>query len=149
MSLKHAVTPLSAWAQALSKPFTVPRHETRREAAAAYRGFHQNETELCTGCGLCARVCMNEAIQMVAVDEKKAGDKGVRPRIDYGRCCWCALCVDACSKDALRMSDEYVWVSCDATEFVYTPGVDDKPWDGSERGWRNEASCDEKGAREK
>jgi glutamate synthase (NADPH) small chain len=43
---------------------------------------------------------MNKAIDMVPVDALRAGggDSGLRPRVDYGRCCWCALCVDICPR---------------------------------------------------
>jgi ferredoxin len=59
----------------------------------------------------------------------KQGDSGLRPRIDYGRCCWCALCVDVCMTKSLTMSNEYKWVESDPDKFRFTPGVDKKHWD--------------------
>ena len=71
----------------------------KREGADRYRGFHKNEIDKCIGCGTCEEICQNAAIDMVPVEgkETKDGDSGLRPKIDYGRCCWCALCVDICT----------------------------------------------------
>ncbi len=33
----------------------------------------------------------------------------MRPVIDYGRCCFCALCVDTCTTGSLQMSKEYIY----------------------------------------
>ena len=69
----------------------------------------------CIGCGTCETICQNAAIDMVPVEgeDAKDGDSGLRPRIDYGRCCWCALCVDICATNSLTMSNEYVWIDED------------------------------------
>jgi glutamate synthase (NADPH/NADH) small chain len=74
---------------------------------------------------------------MVPVDgiATKDGDSGLRPRIDYGRCCWCALCVDVCMTKSLTMSNAYTWVENDPDLFCFTPGVDKKPWDNAELGY--------------
>jgi glutamate synthase (NADPH/NADH) small chain len=40
------------------------------------------------------------------------GIRNHRPAIDYGRCCWCALCVDICPSSSLSLSREYVH-TCD------------------------------------
>ena len=138
MSFKHVITPFSAWVRAFTKPYTVPEAKTMRPGAPRYRGWHINSTDQCVGCGSCADICQNEAIDMVVVDDPVNGDSGLRPRVDYGRCCWCALCVDVCPSASLAMSSEYVWIDSDADAFRYTPGVDKKPWDGSELGWRKE-----------
>jgi glutamate synthase (NADPH/NADH) small chain len=36
------------------------------------------------------------------------GVRNLRPAIDYGRCCWCALCVDLCPTGSISLSREYV-----------------------------------------
>jgi glutamate synthase (NADPH/NADH) small chain len=138
MSIKHVLSPFSAWIRALTKPYTVPKSRTMRPGAPAYRGWHVNDTDKCVGCGTCADICQNRAIDMVEADPHRRGDTGLRPRVDYGRCCWCALCVDVCPSGSLGMSNDYVWVDDDSGVFRYTPGVDEKPWDGSETGWRQD-----------
>jgi glutamate synthase (NADPH/NADH) small chain len=75
---------------------------------------------------------------MVPVDgvEAQEGDSGLRPEVDYGRCCWCALCVDICSTGSLTLSNEYIWVDEDPEVFTFVPGIDKKSWDEREEGWR-------------
>jgi glutamate synthase (NADPH/NADH) small chain len=75
---------------------------------------------------------------MVPVEEfeGRPGDSGLRPRFDYGRCCWCGLCVDICTAASLRMSNEYAWFTEDPDEFHFTAGVDDKAWQNNEHGYR-------------
>jgi glutamate synthase (NADPH/NADH) small chain len=109
-----------------------------RPGAAAYRGFHINIAETCIGCGSCHTICQNEAIDMVAVAEfaGRPGDSGLRPRFDYGRCCWCALCVDICTASSLRMSNEYTWLTRDPTDYHFTAGVDETSWQENELGYR-------------
>ncbi len=92
------------------KPVTVPIQP--RPAAENYRGFHLNDMEKCIGCGTCQKICDNAAISMVKVPHLKndpvRGIRNLRPAIDYGRCCWCALCVDICPVGAIELSREYV-----------------------------------------
>ncbi len=138
VGLKHVLKPFAAWLKAFSTPYTVPMQETIRRASDNYRGWHVNDSEACTGCGNCAAICMNVAIDMVEGNETTKKDTGLRPRIDYGRCCWCGLCVDICGTGSLGLSDCYVWIDSDADSFRFTPGVEARPWDESQRGWRNE-----------
>jgi glutamate synthase (NADPH/NADH) small chain len=138
MSLKDVLTPFYAWKRAMEKPYTINKPITERPGAPRYRGFHVNEINECIGCGSCEEICQNEAIDMVPVEGRDAGkgDSGLRPRIDYGRCCWCALCVDVCPTGSLGMSNEYNWISPDADEFRFTPGVDIKNWNDETQGYR-------------
>ena len=129
MSLKDLVTPFSVWKRALEKPYTNRKPLDSRPGADRYRGFHINDVDKCIGCGTCESICQNEAIDLVPVEGRKTkhGDSGLRPKVDYGRCCWCALCVDICPTGSLGMSNEYVWVDSDPEVFRYVPGHDEKP----------------------
>ncbi len=139
MKIKDIITPFSAWSNIVKNPVTVKDPLTERPGAERYRGFHKNDVELCIGCGSCEAICENQAIDMVPVEgiETTKGDSGLRPMVDYGRCCWCALCVDICTTGSLTMSNEYTWVTDDPDEFRYIPGVDKKAWDDSDKGWTN------------
>lgn len=137
MSLKDITSPFYVWQRAFKKPFTAMGPITERAGAPAYRGFHINDIEKCVGCGSCQTICQNRAIDMVEVGRTVTkGDSGLRPRFDYGRCCWCALCIDICTTASLRMTNEYVWVSDDADSFRFTPGVDKISWEDKTQGYR-------------
>ena len=138
MNLKDLLSPFFVWQRAFEKPFTSIHPTIDRPGAPAYRGFHINIAETCIGCGSCHTICQNHAIDMVPVEqfEGRPGDSGLRPRFDYGRCCWCGLCVDICTAASLRMSNEYAWFTEDPTEFHFTAGVEDKPWQNNEHGYR-------------
>ncbi|GAB6042685.1 FAD-dependent oxidoreductase [Endothiovibrio diazotrophicus] len=137
MSVRDVLSPFTAWKNLLREPVTIADPLNERPGSARYRGFHKNDVELCIGCGTCEAICQNGAIDMLPSDgiATKPGDSGLRPRIDYGRCCWCALCVDVCMTRSLTMSNEYKWVERDPDAFRYMPGVDAKPWDHAELGY--------------
>ena len=144
MSLKDIIAPFSVWKRAFEKPYTQKKPIEDRPGADRYRGFHRNETDKCIGCGTCESVCQNEAIDLVAPAgrDTRHGDSGLRPAIDYGRCCWCALCVDICPTGSLSMSNEYIWVDEDPETFRFVPGESGKPWQTSEKGYRRDAGYD-------
>jgi glutamate synthase (NADPH) small chain len=137
MSLKDLLSPFFVWQRAFEKPWTNMRPIEERPGAPAYRGFHINLADSCIGCGSCHTICQNEAIDMVPVEEfsGRPGDSGLRPRFDYGRCCWCALCVDICTANSLHMSNQYTWLARDPTDYHFTAGVEEKPWQDSELGY--------------
>jgi glutamate synthase (NADPH/NADH) small chain len=105
------------------KPKTLRYPFELKEPAQRYRGFHLNDWEKCTGCGNCADICPNEAIDMVKIAELKSkpGAKNERPQLDYGRCCFCGLCVDICPPGSLRLSRDYFHIHFDTNTFVFLP----------------------------
>ncbi len=138
MKLKDVVAPFYVWQRAFEKPLTTIKPLEERPGAPRYRGFHINVQEQCVGCGTCQEICQNHAIDMVEVEgrEAKDGDSGLRPRFDYGRCCWCALCVDICPTSSLRMSNEYAWLSENPDDYRFVAGADDMSWNEHELGYR-------------
>jgi glutamate synthase (NADPH) small chain len=137
MSLKDVLSPFLAWKHFFREPVPI-KNPTQREAAPRYRGFHLNDMEKCIGCGTCESICQNAAIDMVPVEgvETTQEDSGLRPSIDYGRCCWCALCVDICTTGSLTMTNEYQWIDTDPDAFRFIPGAEKKAWDSRELGYR-------------
>jgi len=137
MSIRDVISPFTAWKNLFRDPVSIA-DPLNRPAAERYRGFHKNDMETCIGCGTCEAICQNAAIDMLPVEGIPAqdGDSGLRPRIDYGRCCWCALCVDVCMTGSLTMSNEYTWVESDPDKFLFTPGVDKKHWDDAQLGYQ-------------
>ncbi len=119
-----------------------------RPASAVYRGFHLNDWETCIGCSTCQKVCDNAAITMVSVpglpEDPAKGIRNLRPAIDYGRCCWCALCVDLCPTGSIALSTEYVHtcVDADLDSYFILPdanGIHGTPFP---KGWAKSADSD-------
>ncbi|CCQ75301.1 FAD-dependent oxidoreductase [Magnetospira sp. QH-2] len=137
MSVRDVISPFTAWKHLFRDPVTIKDPLNDRPGAARYRGFHKNDMKTCIGCGTCEAICQNAAIDMVPGEGMVTGgeDSGLRPRIDYGRCCWCALCVDVCMTGSLSMSNEYTWTDSDGDAFRFTPGIDKKSWDNAELGY--------------
>ncbi len=125
-NLKGTLKPLTSLKQFAKPPHTIRYPEVPVEASDRYRGFHYNDIEECIGCGNCSTICMNDAIDMTIVDQIKGekGDSGLRPRIDYGRCCYCALCVDVCPTGSLSLTKDFINVTNDANTLLVTPGID-------------------------
>ncbi len=154
-SVKDVLYPFTAWKNILKEPVTI-RHPEKVEGSDRYRGFHTNDIEKCIGCGTCEEICQNAAIDLVPVEgiEAKPGDSGLRPRVDYGRCCWCALCVDICTTNSLGMSNNFRWSvegenQGEGNEAHGTPddyrfiiGAEDKYWDKAEKGYRKPDNYD-------
>ncbi|MCB1866264.1 MAG: FAD-dependent oxidoreductase [Chromatiales bacterium] len=119
-----------------------------RPASERYRGFHVNDWEACIGCSTCQKVCDNAAISMVQIpaltDDPARGVRNLRPAIDYGRCCWCALCVDVCPTGSISLSREYVHVCRDDELGSYFILPDSKGIHGRvfERGWSKDGESD-------
>jgi glutamate synthase (NADPH) small chain len=140
---KDILSPFLVWKQFFRKPVTI-KEPLKRQGADRYRGFHINDMKTCIGCGTCESICENQAIDLVPVDgiETRSGDSGLRPKVDYGRCCWCALCVDVCTTGSLQLTNVFTWADTDPDAFRYIPGVDAKPWDSSTKGYRKSASME-------
>ena len=134
IDLKGLLQPLGALKQLGKKPHTIRFPYEDHEASDRYRGFHYNEIEECIGCGNCSTICPNEAIDMIDLPQVEGdkGDSGLRPRIDHGRCCWCALCVDVCPTGSLNLTKDFIYVSEDPDSFHLVPGIDNP--DAKEKG---------------
>jgi len=124
--LKGTLKPLTSLKQFAKKPHTINYPLEEPPTEDRYRGFHYNDLDVCIGCGNCSTICPNAAIDMInlANIEGEEGDTGLRPRIDNGRCCWCALCVDVCPTGSLSLTKDYLHTTEDPDTFLWTPGVD-------------------------
>ncbi len=123
MAKPSLTSPLKSARFLFKKPKTLRYPFELKEPAQRYRGFHLNDWDKCTGCGNCADICPNEAINMVEIAElaSKPGEKNERPELDYGRCCFCGLCVDICPPGSLRLSRDYFHIHFDPNTFVFLP----------------------------
>ncbi|MEA3420735.1 MAG: FAD-dependent oxidoreductase [Acidobacteriota bacterium] len=125
MAKPSILNPLKAIRYLFKKPKTLRYPFELKEPALRYRGFHLNDWDKCTGCGNCADICPNEAINMVEISElkpkPKEGIKNERPELDYGRCCFCGLCVDICTPGSLRLSRDYLHIHFKTGTFTFIP----------------------------
>ncbi|KHD08925.1 oxidoreductase [Candidatus Thiomargarita nelsonii] len=142
--MKSILAPLKALSFLGREPVTLPI--APRPAAPNYRGFHINDWEKCIGCGTCATICDNYAIRMVDIKDLSSDPiKGIKPRrpaIDYGRCCWCALCVDVCPTGSLALSREYVHIGLDLNTFFILPDEKGMHGLGFPKGWAKSSDSD-------
>ena len=77
-------------------------------------------------------------------EDPAKGIRNLRPAIDYGRCCWCALCVDLCPTGSISLSTEYVHTCMDADLDSYfvlpdANGIHGTPFP---KGWAKSADSD-------
>ncbi|MCD6117527.1 FAD-dependent oxidoreductase [bacterium] len=125
MSNTSYLNPLKAVKYLFKKPQTLQYPFETNPIADRYRGFHKNDWEKCTGCGNCADICPNKAIEMVKIDELEPmpdeGRKDERPQIDYGRCCFCGLCVDICPPGSLSLTKDFFHIHFDTKTFTFIP----------------------------
>ncbi len=80
-----------------------------------WRGRPRLDMERCIGCSVCAKACLNTALMMVQIEERKF------PQLDTGKCCFCGLCADACPKLALEMTQDYAISEYSREELIYSP----------------------------
>ena len=136
--------PMKALSFLFREPATLPMEP--REASEIYRGFHLNDWEKCIGCGTCGEICDNFAIRMAKIpglpSDPARGIKPRRPVIDYGRCCWCALCVDICPTGSLSMSREYIHVSRDLDSYLILPDEAGMHAENFQKGWAKSEHSD-------
>lgn len=126
MGIRNIIDPLLQLKFILRKKNTVLVPFEKKKAADRYRGSHYNDQSKCIGCGNCATICMNNAIDMVDrdIEKEREQDTGLRPRVDYGRCCYCGLCVDVCPSGSMQFSNEYIQVEKTPDNFIYIPGIE-------------------------
>ena len=123
LDIKGTIAPFSAVGKLFEHPNTICYPSQKKEVIEGYRGFHTNLLTTCIGCANCQDVCMNDAIDMIPIEEDKnlKNSSGCIPRIDYGRCCWCSLCTDVCPPNSLKLEDDCIWANEDSNNFLYMP----------------------------
>ena len=140
-------SPIKLWRYAFGKPVTVPMEDIfdhPRVGPENSRGFHVNDMEMCIGCGTCSEICPTEAIRMVPMNrlEDQPGSHPERPSIDYGRCCFCALCVDICTTGSLNMTKEYLYNKSDPNDYYLMPSDESINNEGTGFGYQKTEESD-------
>ena len=94
-------------------------------ATPGWKGKHYLELDKCTGCQLCGIMCDEIAMAIIKVEEPDLehaqNKKKLYPSIDYGRCVFCGLCVDACPFECLHMTPDIELADYDRNALWYSP----------------------------
>jgi NADH-quinone oxidoreductase subunit I len=89
--------------------------------------------EDCSGCNACARACPVNCIDIESV-KVTPGDQGATPlksggkrglwvtkyTIDFSKCCFCALCTEACPTSAVVTTQEFEYSAYDKKDLLYS-----------------------------
>lgn len=112
----------------VSRPATVCYPRERLTLPPGFRGRPRLDVDRCNGCGLCARECPSEAIDLLALAEKVK-----RPAFYFDRCTFCGVCAELCPRDAITMSAVFE-LAAGSREAFYEPPVLPVPEPGSKAG---------------
>ncbi len=89
----------------LKRPATERYPFERKAAPTQLRGRLLWNPENCTGCGLCAKDCPSNAIEVIVID-RKAKQFVFNYKVDS--CLFCAQCVHSCRQGCLAMQAD-IW----------------------------------------
>ena len=87
---------------------------------------HPDGLEKCIGCELCAWVCPADAIYVEGADNTAEARYSPGERyaamyeINYTRCIFCGMCVEACPTRSLTMSNRYELALDNRQDLIYT-----------------------------
>lgn len=84
-------------------PITEKYPFERRPAPPRLRGRLNWNPEKCSGCGLCAKDCPSQALEVIVIDRAK---KEIIVRYHADRCTYCAQCVQSCRFNCMELSNE-------------------------------------------
>ncbi len=85
------------------KPVTLRYPLERSHSPERLRGALIWNPEKCTGCGLCAKDCPSDALEVIILDRKA---KKFVLRYNVDRCTFCAQCVQNCRFDCIQLSND-------------------------------------------
>jgi formate hydrogenlyase subunit 6/NADH:ubiquinone oxidoreductase subunit I len=108
------------------KPATRKYPEDKPHVPEGFRGRQVFDISLCISCGLCARDCPAEAIEMVEVDGK------LRPLFHLDRCIFCYQCAESCPRNAIKSSGIFELAAKNKSDLVVKPKTNHTSAGGSQ-----------------
>lgn len=74
----------------------------------------------CTACLLCMKACPTGAINIVAPRDEVTKKRDLKSfDIDFGLCCFCGLCEEACNFSALKMAGKYEFSTIHKEDLIW------------------------------
>ncbi|MHB1355092.1 MAG: 4Fe-4S binding protein [Anaerolineae bacterium] len=92
------------------KPITIAYPHGDLDLPEGYRGTMVVDISLCGGCGLCARDCPANALEV-----ERSSNKGVRVVLYNDRCISCGQCALVCKRNAVQLTSAYRSAEVDRT----------------------------------
>lgn len=111
----------------LKEPSTRKFPKAKVAAPTGFRGKQIFDNDLCVSCGLCARDCPANAIEMVDFEGKE------KPVFHLDRCVFCYQCAESCPKDAIRASEIYEMAGFDRNDLSVRPAPSSSESEGAKR----------------
>jgi NADH-quinone oxidoreductase subunit I len=101
--------------------FTIQYPEERRKLPERFRYLPMLIEDLCTACGICAKVCPPQCIwiERATNEEGKSLRRPAQYVIDASICMGCGLCVEFCTFDAIRMNHDYELAFGEREELIF------------------------------
>jgi formate hydrogenlyase subunit 6/NADH:ubiquinone oxidoreductase subunit I len=114
---KSRISPMikEVLAQLFKKPATGKYPFVKPNLPEHFRGKQVFDTNLCIGCGLCAKDCPAKAIEMVEVGGKK------KPLFKLDVCIYCYQCAETCPKGAIKSTTFFELATTDKPSLVLRP----------------------------
>jgi len=120
--VKKRISPMlkEVFLRFFSKPVTEKYPFVKAEVPEDFRGKQVFDIDLCISCGLCARDCPSQAIEMIDVDGKR------RPLFHLDLCIFCYQCAEGCPRDAIKTSAFFELASTDKSSLILKPEANNK-----------------------
>lgn len=99
---------LTVFKHLFKKAVTLEYPEKKQKLNDKFRGVHALDTEKCTACGTCQRVC--PSFGTISIEKEKDENGKFHPKnysIDLNKCIFCGNCVQYCPFDAIKMTTGY------------------------------------------